>query len=74
MDDQTEKGIPDWNVKQNIPFAAVVGVFAAVQFCASLAILISNRKQGAAGTLYYNSLVALLAAFAIGVDITILAS
>lgn len=45
-----------------------------MQFCASLAILISNRKQGATGTLYYNSLVALLAAFAIGVDITILAS
>lgn len=74
VDDQTKKGIPDWNVKQNIPFAAVLGLFAAAQFCASLSILFSNRKQGAAGNLYYNSLVALLAAFAIGVCITILAS
>lgn len=49
-------------------------MFAAAQFCSSLAILICNRKQGAAGTLYYNSLIGLLTSFAIGVSLTILAS
>jgi hypothetical protein len=66
--------IPDWNVKQNIPFAVVLGVFAAVQFCSSLAITITNRNKGSAGTLYYNSLVGLLTSFAVGVSMTILAS
>lgn len=58
----------------NTPFAIVLGVFAAVQFCSSLAILISNRRYGSAGTLYYSSLVGLLTAFAVGVHMTILAS
>jgi hypothetical protein len=57
----------------NLPFAIVMGVFAAIQFCASFSIVISNRKTGAARVLYYNALLALLTAFAIGVNLTILA-
>lgn len=52
----------------------VLGVFAAAQFCSSLAIVLSNRKRGAAGTLYYNSLAGVLTSFAVGVSVTILAS
>jgi hypothetical protein len=67
------RSIPDWNAKQNIPFAAILGIFAAAQFCSSLAIVILNRK-GSARTLYYNSLLGLLVSFAVGVSLTILAS
>ena len=68
------KAISGWYKMMNIPFAVVLGVFATAQFCCSAAIVLLNRGNGAGKVLYYCSLVGMLAAFAIGVNLTILSS
>ena len=63
----------DWYSKQNLPFAIVLGVYAAIQLCSAFLLLVSNRS-GKYRSMFFLSLVLALVTLSLGASETILAS